>query len=104
MASAGLSGAPASEGTAAGSTPALLYVTVKGSVGRSAAGTNPDTAIPSTAAWQQWGIPYSDLAGVDLSRVAAMVIGVGNRTSPAARGSGIVYIDGISCGKPLLDQ
>jgi hypothetical protein len=32
-----------------------------------------------------------------------MTIGVGNRTSPAAGGSGIVYVDDISYGKPASE-
>jgi len=56
------------------------------------------------AGWNEWVVPYSDLSGVNLSRIEAMTIGVGNRTSPAAGGSGIVYIDDIGFGKPVVAE
>lgn len=65
---------------------------------------NPDTAITTNAEWQQWRIPFSDLAGVNLSRVELMTIGVGNPSSPTAGGTGIVYIDDISYGKPATAE
>jgi hypothetical protein len=96
--------APAADGTAAGNAPAPLYVTVEDSAGKVATAANPDTAITTTAEWQPWRIPYSDLAGVDLSRVEGIAIGVGSRTSPTPGGAGILYIDDISYGKPASGQ
>jgi len=96
--------APASDGTAEGNASAVLYVTIEDAAGKVATAANPDTAITTTAEWQQWRIPYSDLAGVDLSRVKVMVIGVGSRTTPTPGGTGILYIDDISYGKPALGQ
>jgi len=79
--------------------PAPLYVAVQDSAGKSATVTHP-TAVTS-AGWIQWRIPLSDLAGVNLSRVKKMTIGVGSRTSPVKGGAGILYIDDIAFGHPL---
>ena len=42
----------------------------------------------------------SDLAGVNLSRVSRMVIGLGDRNNPTPGGSGLLYIDDIGVGRP----
>jgi len=77
--------------------PADMYLTVTDSAGKSA------TAISSTAAtaadWTRWVIPGGDLAGVNLSKVKKMVLGVGNKAAPAADGAGIVFIDDIGYGR-----
>jgi hypothetical protein len=83
-----------------GNAPAPLYVAIEDSAGKVAVATHPDPAITTKANWNEWRIPYSELTGVNLSRVEVMFIGVGSRTSPAAGGTGIVYLDDISYGKP----
>jgi hypothetical protein len=40
------------------------------------------------------------LAGVNLSRVAILYIGVGDRDNPTADGTGTVFIDDIGFGHP----
>jgi hypothetical protein len=62
--------------------------------------TNPDAVITARPSWQEWAIPYSNLAGVNLSRVQTMVIGIGSRTNPSAGGAGTVYFDDIGFGRP----
>ena len=54
----------------------------------------------TTAAWTEWKIPLSDLAGVNLSKVKKLYLGVGDRTSPAKDGAGKLYIDDIGFGHP----
>ncbi|HNY80354.1 MAG TPA: discoidin domain-containing protein [Sedimentisphaerales bacterium] len=84
-----------------GNGAAQLYVTLEDATGKSATVTHPaGNGAVFLAGWNEWAIPYSDLAGVNLARIEAMTIGVGNRTSPAAGGSGIVYIDDIGFGRP----
>jgi len=84
-----------------GNGAAQLYVTLEDATGKSATVTHPaGNGAVFLAGWNEWAIPYSDLAGVNLGRIEAMTIGVGNRTSPAAGGSGIVYIDDIGFGRP----
>ncbi|HNY81048.1 MAG TPA: hypothetical protein PKI96_10265, partial [Sedimentisphaerales bacterium] len=53
--------------------------------------------------WQEWRVPYSELNGVNLARIDKMVIGVGNRTSPTAGGTGTVYVDDIGYGRPAAE-
>jgi hypothetical protein len=50
--------------------------------------------------WTEWRIPLSDLAGVDLSRVKSLCIGVGGRETPIPLGSGRLLIDDILVWKP----
>jgi regulation of enolase protein 1 (concanavalin A-like superfamily) len=76
-----------------------LYVRIEDSTGAGATIVHPDEAITIRSAWQEWTIPYSSLVGVNLSRVKAMVIGVGNRKTPATGGTGTVYIDDIALGR-----
>ncbi|HQN36064.1 MAG TPA: discoidin domain-containing protein [Sedimentisphaerales bacterium] len=84
-----------------GNGAAQLYVTLEDAAGKTATVTHPaGNGAVFLAGWNEWAIPYSDLAGVNLARIEAMTIGVGNRTSPAAGGSGIVYIDDIGFGRP----
>jgi hypothetical protein len=54
-----------------------------------------DANITRAADWTQWRMDLNDFTGVNLTDVRKMYIGFGNRSSPAAGGSGIVYIDDI---------
>jgi len=85
----------------AGNSLEPLYVRIEDSAGGSATVVNSDDAITLRPTWRQWIIPYGDLAGVNLSRVKKMHIGVGSSKSPTAGGTGIVYIDDIALGRPL---
>jgi regulation of enolase protein 1 (concanavalin A-like superfamily) len=78
-----------------------MYVRVKDSSGASVTIASSDEAATQRPTWRQWAIPYSDLAGVNLTRVKTLCIGVGNRKSPAAGGAGTMYIDDIALGRPL---
>ncbi len=84
-------------------SPEPLYVTIADSAGqtRTVTHASPDAAVNAT--WQPWQIPFSDLSGVNLARVREMTIGVGNRTSPTAGGTGLLYIDDIGFGSPAVD-
>jgi hypothetical protein len=56
---------------------------------------NPDAVL--TTEWMQWDIPLADIAaqGVNLSNVNSISIGLGDKASPVAGGTGVVYIDDI---------
>jgi len=82
-----------------GNSAEPMYVTIKDSTGAGATVVHPDAAFTLRPGWQDWTIPYSALAGVNLSRVKTMYIGVGNRKTPAAGGTGIVYVDDIALGR-----
>jgi hypothetical protein len=79
-----------------------LYVVVQDSAGKSKVVTNADPAAANAAAWTQWKIPLSDLtaAGVKTTAVKKVTVGVGDKNSPKAGGTGIVYIDDIGFGHP----
>ncbi|HPC97313.1 MAG TPA: hypothetical protein PLU87_20405, partial [Sedimentisphaerales bacterium] len=80
-----------------------LYLAVEDSAGHVAVVTHPDPEALKVASWQAWTVPFSRLAGVNLARVETMYIGIGNRTSPAAGGSGLIFIDDISYGAPWAE-
>jgi hypothetical protein len=81
-----------------GNIPEALYVVVEDTSGNVAVVTHPDPGATAVPGWNEWLIPYSDLAGVNLSRVAIMYIGVGNRDNPTAGGTGLIFIDDIGYG------
>ncbi|UCD48503.1 MAG: hypothetical protein JSW27_13315 [Phycisphaerales bacterium] len=80
----------------------LLYVALEDTAGNVAIATHaaPETLDPS--AWQPWLIPYSDLSGINLDSVRTVYMGVGDRGSPSAGGTGIGFIDDIGFGKPVV--
>ena len=84
-----------------GNSAEPMYVRIEDSAGASVTVMNADEAITIRPSWQEWTIPYSDLAGVNLSRVKTICIGVGNRDTPTAGGTGTLYIDDIALGRPL---
>jgi len=84
----------------AGNDPEALYVAVEDSTGNVAVMTHPDPLAVLSMDWQEWKIPFSELGGVNLGRVAIMTIGVGNRDNPSAGGSGLIFIDDVGYGRP----
>ena len=81
-----------------------LYVVLEDTAGNVAVVAHPDSAVVATASWQEWQIPYSDLAGVNLNSVATIYVGVGDRNNPASGGTGTVFIDDIGFGKSAAGQ
>jgi hypothetical protein len=75
-----------------------LYVTVKDSTGQSA--TAVDGATVNALTWTEVKFPLTQFAGVNLTRVKTLYLGVGDRTNPAADGAGTIYIDDIRVIKP----
>ena len=75
-----------------------MYVVLNGSAGFD--NDNPDAAQKS--AWTQWNIDLTRFAdqGVNLANVNSITIGLGNRTNPAAGGSGKIYFDDIRLYAP----
>ncbi len=89
-----------------------LYVALEDSGGQVRAVNHPNTEAVQANIWQEWNIPLTDFAGVNLKAIKKMYIGLGNRTSPQAGGSGTIFIDDIgvypsrcvpSKGKPAAD-
>ncbi|MHC4145250.1 MAG: LamG domain-containing protein [Planctomycetota bacterium] len=55
-----------------------------------------DDAATQTSGWTQWVIDLSAFAGVDLTNVNSITIGIGTKNSPApAGGTGTMYFDDI---------
>ncbi len=94
-------GRAATTPTTPGNEPAPLYVAVEDSAGHVAVVMHPDPDAATVTQWQEWRIAFSELAGVDLDSVAMLYIGLGDRTSPAAGGAGLIYIDDIQIGHPM---
>jgi hypothetical protein len=80
--------------------PDKLYVIVADSAGKTATATNADPAAVNATVWTQWKIPLSSLTGVNLAKVKTLSVGVGNKTAPAAGGTGRIFIDDIQVTKP----
>jgi hypothetical protein len=81
-----------------------LYIAVVDSRGAIAVvyHANGDAVLSTEA--QVWHIPLADLdaAGVDVTAIEKLVIGVGNRDNPQPSGSGMLYIDDIQLTKRVL--
>ncbi len=88
--------------TQSSNDPGQLYVMVQDSAGKNKVVNYPDLTAPTTGTWQEWRIPLSQFtsAGVKVTSVKELAIGVGNRTSPTADGAGLLYIDDIGFGHP----
>jgi len=82
-----------------GNAPVQLYLAVEDASKKVGIVAYPDTAITSATAWTQWQIPLSSFAGVNLAKVKKLYIGLGDRTIPAAGGSGRMFIDDIQVTK-----
>jgi len=88
--------------TDAGNAIEPLYVALEDTSGNVAVVSHPNTAAVGISAWQEWLIPYSELTGVNLNRVSTMYIGVGDRDNPSSGGTGLIFIDDVNYGHPML--
>jgi hypothetical protein len=75
-----------------------LYVAIQDSAGKLAVLT--DATAVNSATWTEVQMPLSSFASVNMAKVKKIFIGVGNRTSPAADGAGMLFIDDIRIVKP----
>jgi hypothetical protein len=82
---------------AAANTPAPLYVAVEDKAGHVAIVTHPDSAPTTAIQWTEWRIPLADFtsAGVNVTAVKKLYLGVGDRSKPTAGGAGRIYVDDI---------
>ena len=81
--------------TQPGNDPATFYVAIQDSAGKTAVVSYPDTSLVLNNQWLEWKIPLSQFTGVNLKSVKTMYIGVGDRKSPSADGTGSLFIDDI---------
>ncbi|MBN1506709.1 MAG: LamG domain-containing protein, partial [Sedimentisphaerales bacterium] len=83
-------------------TPDTMYIVVTDSSNKSKTIIHPNAKATCVADWTQWLIPLKDFTGVNMAAVKKMVIGFGNRTSPTLGGAGMLFIDDIQYGRPIL--
>jgi hypothetical protein len=87
----------------AGNSVEGVYLSVKDSSGKTKVVQHPDAAATASMSWQQWLIPLSEFtsAGVKMTAVKSLTIGVGNKAAPKAGGTGTMYLDDIGYGRPV---
>jgi len=75
-----------------------MYVVLNGSA--VVTNDNPDAA--QATAWTEWNIVLQAFAdqGVNLTNIASITLGLGNRANPTAGGSGMMYFDDIRLYTP----
>jgi hypothetical protein len=57
---------------------------------------HPDDAATQDTGWNEWVIDLADFAGVDLTNVPSITLGIGARGTPVATGgTGTVHFDDI---------
>ena len=87
-------------------TAEQLYVALEDNAGHIKVVNYTDLEAVQIATWQEWNIPLSDFsaAGVNLAAIKKVYIGLGNRTSPTAGGTGKIYIDdiGVYPSRPMV--
>ena len=71
-----------------------IYVAVEDSSNKVGLVNNPDPNATQQMEWQEWNIDLKEFAGVDLSRVKTLYLGVGDKTNPA-NAAGLVFIDTV---------
>jgi hypothetical protein len=83
----------------AGNAPAQLYVAVEDASKKVGIVVYPDKTVTSVAQWTQWKIPLSGFTAVNLAKVKKLYLGLGDRATPAAGGSGRIFLDDIQVTK-----
>ena len=75
----------------------ILYVGIEDGTGQQAFENwdGPVTDLTQTDSWHEWTIPLTEFAGVDITNITKLYIGVGNRDNPSVGGRGVVWIDAI---------
>jgi len=74
---------------------ATLHVTVQDSSGTNKTVSHDNAGAVQQEKWQQWYMDLTEFAGVDLSSVKKIYIGIGNATAPQPGVSGLIYVDDI---------
>ena len=84
-----------------GNAPDAVYLVVQDNAGKSKTVVHSDPAATNLIDWQQWRIPLSTFAGLDMTAVKKISIGVGQPEQARTGGTGVIYIDDVSFGRPL---
>jgi hypothetical protein len=75
-----------------------MYVALNGT----AVVYHDDPAATQLTGWNEWVIDLTAFAGVNLTNVNTVTIGIGTKGSPAAGGAGTIHIDDIRLDRPAL--
>jgi hypothetical protein len=77
-----------------------LYVKLEDAAGNEATATHVANYAVQSETWRSWNIALADFAGVDLTTIAKMTIGVGNGTTSGQPDKDVdtLYIDDICLG------
>lgn len=73
-----------------------LYVALEDNSGAIAVAVNPDPMAVNATTWTRWDIPLSDFAGVDLTQVKKVRIGVGGSDAAIAPVIGRIFLDDLT--------
>jgi hypothetical protein len=79
--------------------PEKLYVAVEDASKHVAVVVHPNAKIATSGHWNEWQIPLSDFAGVNMAKAKKLIIGLGDRTAPAKGGTGRIFLDDIGAIK-----
>ena len=79
-----------------------LYIALEDKAGKVGVAVSPDSDRLTKSRWTEWRIPLSTFtdAGVNLTVVKKMTIGVGDRNGAKPGGAGRLFIDDIAVVKP----
>lgn len=82
-------------------SPEQLYLSIEDDAEQIAVMIHPDPDAVLATEWQQWNIPLADLiaAGVDVTAIRKLHIGVGDLDNPPPGNIGIIYMDNIRVTK-----
>ena len=80
----------------------LLYVALRDAFNHTGIVTNPDPNVVKASDWGEWKIALSEFsdAGVDLTSVMKMYLGVGDRNDPKPGAAGVIFVDDIYLSLP----
>ncbi len=81
-----------------GNEPEPLFVKLSDGINEATV-THPDPDAILNTTWQEWNIPLADFAGVNLSNVQDVAVGVGTIGGPAG-GTGRLYVDDMRVYAP----
>ena len=75
--------------------PGQVYVGLADEAGNLAVVNHPDPLVVQSLVWERWDIPLVEFAsaGVDVTRVTRMIVGVGDRDDPTPGGKGLMHFD-----------
>jgi hypothetical protein len=82
-----------------GNTLDTLYVSLTDNSNKTAKVKAPELAVFSLS-WIEWRISYDDFAGIDMTKIRKITIGIGDTANPL-KGKGLIYIDNIGYGHTL---